>query len=123
MNNIMPRQENGNGQGSVNGRGSLRRKLTESQRDALAVDIATGVVPFTPSFKQTAAALGTTPYRMRQERKAREVAAERERQAEYARQGALPIVRAWDHATPQGRAEAIQLIGRGEVWDVLASTL
>lgn len=61
----------GNGRTPVNGRGSLRRKLTESQRVALAVDIATAVVPFVPSFKQSAAAVGTTPYRMRQERKAR----------------------------------------------------
>jgi hypothetical protein len=114
---------NNNGSGSIGGRGILRRKLTSEARIALAADLATGAKQFTPSLGQSAAAAGVSPYSVRKELKARAAAAERERCAEYSRQGALPIVSAWDHATAQGRAEAIRLIGPANVWDVLATVV
>ena len=62
---------NGNGHVTpVGGRGALRRKLSESARVALANDLASGTVSFVPSFAQAARAVGTTPYLMRQARKA-----------------------------------------------------
>jgi hypothetical protein len=122
MNNIIAENltRNGNGVDAINGRGTLRRKLTPRQRIALGADIALGVTPLAPSLKQSAAAVGISVFELRKELKAREAEAERERHAEYSRQGALPIVSAWDHATAQGRAEAIRLIGVANVWDVLA---
>jgi len=42
MNHIVPRQANGNGQASVNGRGLARRLMTVAERVGLAADIATG---------------------------------------------------------------------------------
>ena len=114
---------NENGAGEINGRGARRRKLTPEQRVSFAADIALGLTPFAPSIGQTAAATGVSPYSIRKELKARAAAAERERCAEYSRQGALPIVSAWDHATAQGRAEAIRLIGPANVWDVLATVV
>jgi hypothetical protein len=48
----------------------LRRKLSESARVALGNDLATPKIPFVPSFKQSADAVGTTVYKMRQARKA-----------------------------------------------------
>jgi len=112
---------NGNGSGAIiNARGIPRRGWTPEQRAAAAADAVLGATHVVPSIKQSAATFSVSPYRVRQELKARAAAAERERQAEYARQGALPIVSAWDHATPQGRAEAIRLIGVSDVWDVIA---
>jgi hypothetical protein len=116
---------NGNAGAIINARGIPRRGWTPEQRISAAVDAVLGATHVVPSIKQAATAFGVSPYSVRQELKARaaakEAAAERERQAEYARQGALPIVSAWDHATPQGRAEAIRLIGVADVWDVIAS--
>jgi hypothetical protein len=113
---------NENGAGEINGRGARRRKLTPEQRVSFAADIALGLTPFAPS-SQTAATTGVSPYSIRKELKARAAAAERERCAEYSRQGTLPIVSAWDHATAQGRAEAIRLIGPANVWGVLATVV
>src|SRR5262245_57909068 len=110
---------NGNGSGAINARGIPHRGWSPEQRAAAAADAVLGAT----HFGQAATAFGVSPYTVRQELKARtaakEAAAERERQAEYARQGALPIVSAWDHATPQGRAEAFRLIGVDDVWDVI----
>ena len=114
---------NGNGAGEINGRGARRRKLTPEQRVSLAADIALRLTPFAPSIGQTAAATGVSPYSIRKELKARSAAAERERQAEYSRQGALPIVSTWDRATVEGRTEAVRLIGPATVWDVLADVV
>jgi len=114
---------NGNGASEINGRGARRRKLTPEQRVSFAADIALGLTPFAPSIGQTAAATGVSSYSLRKELKAREAAAERKRQAEYARQGALSIVSAWDHATAEGRAEAVRLIGPANVWDSLATVV
>jgi hypothetical protein len=71
MNSIVPRQENGNGSGSVNGRGVRRRKLTTEARIGLATDVALGLVQITPSIKQAAAAVGVRPVDIRAEMKAR----------------------------------------------------
>ena len=118
---------NGNGTAAINARGIPHRGWTPEQRIAAAADAVLGTTHVVPSIGQAATAFGVSPYTVRQELKARtaakEAAAERERQAEYARQGALPIVSAWDHATPQGRAEAFRLIGVGDVWDVIASII
>jgi hypothetical protein len=129
----VPSFTNGNGHAPVSGRGSLRRKLTPQQRVALAVDIATGAVPFAPSFKQTAAAVGTTPYRMRQERKAR-AQREAERRAAEARQrsqaeaeavdaGAEILADTWRSVSPESREVAIRLLGPGAVWDAIARVI
>ena len=126
----VPALTNGNGHVPVNGRGSLRRKLTHQQRVALAVDIATGAVPFAPSFKQTAAAVGTTTYLMRQERKARAQqeakrlrAARRlqaQEEAEQVNAEAEALADTWRSVAPESREVAVQMIGSGAVWDVLA---
>src|SRR5262249_49355809 len=126
----IPSFTNGNGHASVNGRGSLRRKLTHQQRVALAVDIATGAVPFAPSFKQTAAAVGTTTYLMRQERKARvqqeakRLQAKRrvqaQEEAEQVNAEAEILAATWRSVAPESREVAIQLLGPGAVWDAIA---
>jgi len=120
MHDIVKTSLTRNGNGSINGRGVLRWKLSHEQRVSLATDVALGLVHVEPSMKQAAATVGVRPDEIREELKARAAAGERERQAEYARQGALSIVSAWDHATAEGRAEAIRLIGVANVWDVLA---
>jgi hypothetical protein len=115
---------NGNGSGAiVNARGIPHGGWTPEQRVAAAADAVLGATHVVPSIGQAATAFGVPPAKIRAELKARAAAAERERQAEYARQGALPIVSAWDHATAQGRAEAIRLIGVADVWDVLAGVV
>jgi hypothetical protein len=111
---------NGNGSVTISGRGVLRRKLTPGMRANLAADIATGLAQLTPSLKQTAAALGVSPYSVRQQLKAR---AKKQAAFEARQQEALAIVSAWDAATPQGRTDAIRLIGVADVWDVLASVV
>jgi hypothetical protein len=87
-------------------------------------------VPFAPSFKQTAAAVGTTTYRMRQERKARaqqeagrRVAEARQRsqeEAEVVNAEADSIVREWRLSSPEAREAAFRIISAPEIWDVLA---
>ena len=76
MNNIIRHHANGNGQGAINGRGVLRRKLTTKARIALATDVALGLVEITPSIKQAAAAMGVRPVDIRAEMKARAEAAQ-----------------------------------------------
>ena len=56
---------NGNGSDAINGRGTLRRKLTPRQRIALGADIALGVAPLAPSLKQSAAAVGISVFELR----------------------------------------------------------
>jgi hypothetical protein len=113
----------GNGSAAINARGISHRGWTPEQRAAAAADAVLGATCVIPSIGQAATAFGVSPYSVRRELKTREAAAERERHAEYARQRALPIVSAWDHATPQGRAEAFRLIGVANVWDVLSSVV
>jgi hypothetical protein len=115
---------NGNGSGAINARGIPHRGWSLEQRVAAAADAVLGATHVVPSIGQAATVFGVSPYTVRQELKARaaakEAVAERERKAEYARQGAQPIVSAWDRATPQGREEAFRRIGVGDVWDALA---
>jgi hypothetical protein len=87
-------------------------------------------VPFAPSFKQTAAAVGTTTYRMRQERKARaqQEAGRRVAEARWRSQAeaeavdteAETLAATWRSVSPESREVAIRLLGPGAVWDVLA---
>jgi hypothetical protein len=121
MNNIVPRH--GNGNGSVNGRGVLRQKLTPTARIALAADIATGKKHLDPSIKQAAAAVGVSPYRIRKELQARAGALEAVEQAERIRDEAGYIIHAWTRASTQVRQEAIRCIGVANVWDTLASVV
>jgi hypothetical protein len=65
-----------NGNGSVGGRGVLRRKLTHEQRVSLAADVALGLVHVEPSLKQSAATIGVRPDEIRAELKARAKAAQ-----------------------------------------------
>jgi len=112
---------NGNGAGSVNGRGVLRRKLTPAARIALAADIATGAKHLDPSLKQAAAATGVSPYLINKELKARaahEAWAERKRQEV---QRANAILGAWTQASDTERAMAVRAIGVVDVWNTIAS--
>jgi hypothetical protein len=114
---------NGNGSDAINGRGVLRRKMAPALRANLAADVAMGLTQFTPSLKQTAAALGVSPYSVRQVLKARAKKQAAWETEKVRHQEALTIVNAWDAATAQGRAEAVRLISAGEIWDVLASVV
>jgi hypothetical protein len=128
---------NGNGAGSVNGRGLGRRKLTPAQKISLAADLATGQQSLAPSLCQVSALTGVPLWRLSQELKARtrqEVArAQREteqREAEQRLQAqaeaealnaeVTAIVMAWDSAAPEAREEAVRVIGVAAVWDTVA---
>ena len=123
MINIVPHQENGNGQGSVNGRGVLRRKLTTEARAALAADIAMGESPLTPSIKQTAALTGVSVYHIRKELKTRAKALEDLRRAERIRDEAQYIADVWSMASIQVQQEAIRRIGLCNLQDAIISVL
>src|SRR5262249_35034229 len=115
---------NGNGADAVNGRGTLRRKLTSRQRIALGADIALGVPPLAPSFKQSAAAVGISVFKLRKELKARErVQAWRrtveqrlnlQAEAEMVNEQASAIAAAWEAASPEAREAAFRTISVSE---------
>jgi hypothetical protein len=114
---------------AINGRGTLRRKLTPRQRIALGADIALGVTPLAPSLKQSAAAVGISVFELRQELKAREWRRAIEQrlnlqaEAETVNEQASAIAAAWDAASPVAREAAVRTIGTGVVWDTLASVV
>ena len=121
---------NGNGADAINGRGTLRRKLTSRQRIALGADIALGTIPLAPSLKQSAAAVGISVFELRKELKARErvVAWRRsieqrlnlQAEAEMVNEQASAIAAAWEAASPAAREAAVRIIGAAVVWDALA---
>src|SRR5262245_53624126 len=120
---------NGNGADAVNGRGTLRRKLTSPQRIALGADIALGTIPLAPSLKQSAAAVGISVFELRKELKARDCVEAWRRtieqrlnlqaEAEAVNAQADTIVTAWDAASPTAREAALRVIGPSPVWDTL----
>ena len=112
---------NGNGSDAINGRGTLRRKLTPRQRIALGADIALGVAPLAPSLKQAAAAVGISVFELRKELKARAKFRQTAEQEQWDAEQAGEIVGAWVQASDTARAKAVRAIGVGDVWDVIAS--
>jgi len=112
---------NGNGSDAINGRGTLRRKLTPRQRIALGADIALGVAPLAPSLKQSAAAVGIRVFELRKELKARAKFRQTAEQEQWDAEQAGEIVGAWVQASDTARAKAVRAIGVGDVWDVIAS--
>ena len=121
---------NGNGLGSINGRGLARRHLTVDQRIDLAADLACGQQHLHPSIKSTAALLRVTPtqvsgrLRARAQREVEWREAERRRQvqneAEAANVAADRIVSEWRLSSPEAREAAFRIIGAAKIWDVLA---
>jgi hypothetical protein len=126
MLDIVPKNQNGNGSDTINGRGVLRRKMTSRERVSLAADVALGVTQLAPSIKQTAAAVGVPTAKIRAELKARTktrlIDSRRWKQSYEAweQQRAVALVHAWYFASDEDRAEALRAIGTADVWDVLA---
>ena len=130
MNNIVPRQTNGNGQGSVNGRGLARRQMTVGERVCLAAEIATGQRQLMPSLTQIADATGISVWSLRNELKERErVEAERQAikqrlqvqlEAEMANAQADAIAVAWEAASSTAQEAAVRTIGVADIWNVIA---
>jgi len=121
---------NGNDLDSINGRGLERRKLTLDQRIDLAADLASGRRLLHPSIKSTAASLKITPAQVSERLKARaqREAEWREAEARWRVQNEAEAINAeaeiltdtWRSITPESREAAVQMIGSGAVWDVLA---
>jgi hypothetical protein len=123
MLDIVKNSQHHNGNGSVNGRGVLRRKLSPTLRVNLAADVAMGLTQLTPSLKQTAVALGVSPYSVRQELKARAKKQEVLERAQQVQAEAQYIADVWTMASIQVQQEAIRHIGVHNVWDALASVV
>jgi len=123
MLDIVKSTPNGNGSAAINGRGLRRRKLTLDQRIDLAADIASGRRLLHPSIKATAASLKITPAQVSERLKARAQAERRwqvQNEAETVNAEAEILADTWRSVAPESREIAIQLLGPGAVWDVLA---
>lgn len=133
MNYIIAENLTRNRNGAVNGRGTLRRKLTLAQRAALGADIALGATPLAPSLKQAAAAVGISVFELRRELQSRERAETERRavqqrldlqaEAEAANAQADAIVAAWLAASPVAHGVAVRILGTDSVWGALASVV
>jgi hypothetical protein len=109
--------------GTVNGRGAKRLKLTPQGQIELATDLASGVVLLRPTLKQAAAAIGVPVAQVRERLKQRAEARKAELDAASFQSDIDFLVEAWSVATPEARAEALQRIGPANVWDVLSSVV
>src|SRR5215813_811838 len=133
MLDIVKSTPNGNGSAAINGRGLRRRKLTLDQRIDLAADIASGRRLLHPSIKSTAASLKITPAQVserlkwRVQQEARRQEAERRLQvqegAERVNAEAEILADAWRSTSAEAREAAVQMIGPGAVWDVIARVI
>ena len=119
-----------NGNGSINGRGLERRKLTLDQRIDLAADLACGQQHLHPSIKSTAALLRVTPTQVSERLKARaqqeaawraaEARRRNQEEAEAVNVEAEILAATWRSVAPESREVAIRLLGPAAVWDALA---
>ena len=99
----------------ISGRGLARRRLSSKQRIELAADLACGELQLHPSLAQASSLVGVSQTKVRKELKARATARVAEPVAN--------LVTAWNSATEDQRAEAIEVIGVGVVWDAIASVI
>jgi hypothetical protein len=98
---------NGNGNGSINGRGIKRRDLTHHQLVGLAADAVSGVYPVVPSLSQASKIFeGVTKSEVSKELKRREVA----RMDAEAEKALFEFADVWSEQSPDWQAEALKWI-------------
>jgi hypothetical protein len=122
-----------NGNGSINGRGLERRKLTLDQRIDLAADLACGQQHLHPSIKSTAALLRVTPTQVSERLKARaqqeaawraaEARRRNQEEAEAVNVEAEILAATWRSVAPESREVAIRLLGPAAVWDSIVRVI
>jgi hypothetical protein len=112
--------QNGNGNGTINGRGIKHRDLTHHELVGLAADSVAGIHPVVPSLGQVPAIFpGVTPTEVSAELKRRETS----RKEDKAQDALHRFIRAWDASPLSWRVSAIESIGVSAVWDAVAATI
>jgi hypothetical protein len=107
--------------GSISGRGLPHRKLTLEERVSFAADVVTGQRRFDPSLQQACGLFSVPTVKLRNELQRR--ARLSEPKPEDTRSVADAIVELWDAASDEDRAQAVDRIGPGNVWDALAAVI
>jgi hypothetical protein len=110
---------NGNGNGSILGRGIKRRELSHYDLVELAADSVSGVSPVVPSIQQAPFIFeGVSRAEISEVLKRREA----NRKEDEAEDILFRFFNTWKGHPLDWRVRAVQYIGVDEVWDALAET-
>jgi hypothetical protein len=111
---------NGNGNGSINGRGIKHRDLTHHQLVELAADAVSGVQPVVPSLSQASKIFqGVSQSEVSDELKRREVA----RKNAEAEKVLFEFANVWSEQSFRWRVEALKWIALGRNLEDVQSAL